>query len=237
MLYISICDDEKSEIDYLTKLINKWSQINKIVVNVSSFDSAEAFLFSYETDKSINILLLDIQMKQLDGITLAKQLRTEGGQMQIIFITGFSDFIAEGYDVSALHYLIKPVGEEKLFTVLDKALNLFNELCVSILVETENGQIKLFHHDIQYAEAFAHKTTIHTKDDDIDVRHYISDLVEMLGDDFSRVHRSYLVGMRHIRQITKTEVIMDNGKVIPLSRRRYDSINRAFIQYYKGVQP
>ena len=236
MLYIGICDDEKTEVNYLKILVDKWARLNNIVINVSSFDSAEAFLFSYETDKSIDILLLDIQMKQLDGITLAKKIRTNDGQIQIVFITGFPDFIAEGYEVSALHYLMKPVNEEKLFTVLDRATILLNKVRASSLFETENGQVKIFYNEIQYAEAFAHKTILYTINGDIDIRQYISDLAEMFGGDFCLVHRSYLVNLQFIRKITKTEVLMDNGKVIPLSRRRYDSINRAFIQFHRGTE-
>jgi len=235
MLNIIICDDEKTEIDYLIKLVQKWTHQNKIIINISSFDSAEAFLFFYETNKLVDILLLDIQMKQLDGITLAKQLRAEGGQMQIIFITGFPDFIAEGYEVSALHYLLKPVNDGKLFTLLDKAYNCINTTDDSMIIETESGQVKLFCHDIIYAEAFSHNTVIQTENNSYKTKFYIGELDEMLNNNFCRVHRSYLVGLRYIRQISKTEVIMDNNKKIPLSRRRYNDVNKAFINFHKGA--
>jgi len=234
-LNISICDDEKAEVEYLSKLVSDWAQTSKISVAITAFNSAEEFLFSYESDKALDILLLDIQMKQLDGVTLAKQLRATGGQMQIIFITGFPDFIAEGYEVSALHYLIKPVKEEKLFELLDKTLDLSKKTDDSIIIETADGKIRIYNKDILYTEAFAHKTTIQTTSGSIDARLFISELVEMLGDEFCCTHRSYLVGIKHIKQITKTEVIMDNGKKIPLSRRRYGTVNQAFINYHKGA--
>ena len=236
MLNISICDDESVEIDYLTNSIYKWAKMNKVILNVSSFDSAEAFLFSYEISKQVDILLLDIQMKKLDGVTLARQLRSDGGQMQIIFITGFPDYIAEGYDVSALHYLMKPVSEERLFSVLNKAFDLQKKGDSFILLDTDNGQTKLFHRDIIFAEANAHNTMIHTTNDAYKANMYINELEEALEAGFCRVHRSYLVGLRYIRQITKTEVIMDNEEKIPLSRRRYKDINKAFIEYHKGAE-
>lgn len=235
-LHIAVCDDETTETEYLTKLTREWAALRKISAAVSSFDSAEAFLFAYDADGPVDILLLDIQMKRLDGVTLAKRLRAGGGQMQILFITGLPDFIAEGYEVSALHYLMKPVGAEKLFAVLDKARGLLGQAEDSILLETANGPLRLFHRDIQYAEAFAHTTVIQTATVSIEARVSIGGLEAGLGDAFVRCHRSYLAGLRHIRQITKTEVIMDNGNVVPLSRRRYDAANKAFIRFYKGTE-
>ena len=117
-LNISVCDDERAEITYLTNLTRKWAEIRGISAHFSTFESAESFLFSYEDDKSTNLLLLDIQMKEIDGVELARRIRADNEAMQIIFITGYSDFMAEGYDVSALHYLMKPVNENKLFEVL-----------------------------------------------------------------------------------------------------------------------
>ncbi|MDR2568666.1 MAG: LytTR family DNA-binding domain-containing protein [Oscillospiraceae bacterium] len=235
MLNIVICDDEKAEIEYLTTLVQNWSQRSNNTVSIAAFDSAEAFLFYYETNKSVDILLLDIQMKQIDGVTLAKKLRTEGGQMQIIFITGFPDFIAEGYEVSALHYLLKPINQDKLYAVLNKAYSYLIKADESIILETENGQAKLFCNDIIYAEAFYHYTVIQTRDNSYKAKLYISELENMLNSGFCRVHRSYLVGLKHIRQITKTEIVMDNNKKIPLSRRRYNDVNKAFINFHKNL--
>lgn len=79
------------------------------------------FFFCYAEDKSFDLLLLDVEMPGTDGVTLAKTVRQENEAVQIVFITGYSDYIAEGYDVAALHYLVKPVSREKLFAVLDRA--------------------------------------------------------------------------------------------------------------------
>ena len=118
-LNVTICEDNAEQTELLISFVCEWAKFSKIKVSIASYDSAESFLFAYESDKQVDVLLLDIQMKELDGVTPAKQLRREGSQMQIVFITGLPDFIADGYDVSALHYLIKPVCTEKLFTVLD----------------------------------------------------------------------------------------------------------------------
>lgn len=234
-LRIAVCDDEATETEFLTTLTREWSA-EKVSAHISAFDSAEAFLFAYDADKSFDILLLDIQMKAMDGITLAKRLRTSGENMQIIFITGLSDFIAEGYEVSALHYLMKPVAKEKMFSVLDKAAALLIQAEETVLMDTEDGQVKLPVREILVAEAFAHTTNIHTKSGIVPAKLSIGELEDRLGSDFFRCHRSYIVGLRHVRQIAKAEVILDSGQRIPLSRRRYGAINQAFIKYYKGAE-
>lgn len=234
IINFAICDDEKTQTDYLSGLAREWAASGKNAARISVFDSAEAFMFAYEADKSFDVLLLDIQMKGVDGVTLAKRLRTGDSAIQIIFVTGLADFIGEGYEVSALHYLLKPVRREKLWEALDRAVAAIGRRDASVLTETAEGPVRLFVRDIQYAEAFAHTTTLHTSGGAIDARISISELEEALGEEFFRAHRSYVVGLRHIRQITKTEIAMDDGAKIPLSRRRYDMANRAFINYYKG---
>ena len=99
MLNIAICDDEAAQIEYLTSIVSEWAKKSEISVSVSGFLSAEAFLFKYEEDKNFDILLLDIQMKAMDGIKLAEKIRENNSSVQIIFITGFSDYISRGYDV------------------------------------------------------------------------------------------------------------------------------------------
>jgi len=91
-------------------------------MQVEVFPSAESFLFRYAEDKQWDILLLDIEMGAMGGVTIAKQVRQDNEAVQIVFISGYSDCIAPGCEVAALHYLVKPVNREKLLTVPDRAL-------------------------------------------------------------------------------------------------------------------
>ena len=118
---IAICDDNPQDAQFVQNILDRWSAERGAELRVEHFPSAESFLFRYEEDKAWDILLLDIEMGEMDGVTLAKRIRPGNESVQIVFITGFADFVAEGYEVAALHYLMKPVREDKLFAVLDRA--------------------------------------------------------------------------------------------------------------------
>lgn len=233
-LHIAVCDDEKTETEYLSEVLRSWTTYEKLNADISVYDSAEALLFAYGENKSFDILLLDIQMKDLDGVSLAKKLRDGGSQAQIIFITGFPDFIAEGYEVSALHYLMKPVDEQKLRGVLKKAANNLLSHRGSIIITADSGNHRVFYDDIRYIEVLNHEITVALGKSKIVTRMSLTRLLSELDDAFFRCHRSFIVGLRFISRITKTEVILDDGRSIPLSRRLYGDMYGAFIRYYKG---
>ena len=117
----AVCDDSAADRQYLSDLVRQWAKSAGHTVTIAEFPSAESFLFHYAEEKDFDILLLDIEMGNMDGITMARRLRRENDTVQIVFITGYSDYIAEGYEVDALHYLMKPTGRDKLFSVLDRA--------------------------------------------------------------------------------------------------------------------
>ena len=119
---IAICDDEQLDIKYIKELLHIWQEETNISLQIETFNSAESFLFHYADDKLYDIIFLDIELGGMDGVTIAKKIRKENKTVQIIFISGYSDYIAEGYEVEALHYLLKPVNKEKLFSVLDRAV-------------------------------------------------------------------------------------------------------------------
>lgn len=227
---IAICDDESSQIQYLSNLIDAWAKISTVSVSIQDFDSAEAFLFTYAEDNNFDILLLDIQMKTMDGIALAKEIRRDNETLQIIFITGFPDYIAEGYEVSALHYLMKPVSEQKLFEVLDRAVTRLQTSKRTILVQTSGGSVRIPADNIYFVEAFSHYVTLFVKDEQQNFNMRLSDMEKLLGEGFFRCHRSYIIGMKHVSRVTRSAMVLDTGKEIPLSRNLYDAANQAFIQ-------
>ena len=231
-LTIAICDDNENQIKEMRRLLAEWSADKPFARDIDEYISAESFLFSYP-DKPCDRILLDIEMDRLNGMELAKHLRSNGDMLPIVFITGYSDYIAEGYDVEALHYLLKPVAKEKLFAVLDKYVEKRSVKADELIIETTNGATHISADRITYIEAFGRKTAVHLSDDRIiDCMVSISRFFAMRLNGFVSPHRSYIVNLRFMRSIGKTEIALDNGTIIPLSRRLYKDVNEKFIQFY-----
>ena len=158
---IAICDDSDADRNYVSDLAARWAANRGHTVQIAQFPSAENFLFRYAEENDYDILLLDIEMGHMDGVTMAKKLRRDNDTVQIVFITGYSDYISEGYEVAALHYLMKPVKEDKLCSVLDRAAEKLskNEKVLHFQIGGEMFRVPI--HQIRYAEVTGNYVTIH----------------------------------------------------------------------------
>lgn len=226
---IAICDDAAADRDYLQTLVKRWAADRGHRVELTLYPSAESFLFRYAEDKDVQILLLDIEMGPMDGVSLARTLRKENDAVQIVFITGYSDYIADGYEVEALHYLMKPVKEEKLFAVLDRAVEKLHSNQRTLLLELPGEVVRLPVYQIRSAEVQGNYVTIHAKTD-CTVKMTLSELEAQLDDNFFRLGRSALVNLGCVARVSKTAVTLNDGTVLPLPRGAYERINRAIIQ-------
>ena len=238
---IAICDDMEEDVQYISSAVHKWAEKENITVDMETFPSAESFLFRYAEQKSFDILLLDIEMPSMSGIELAKRIRKENDAVQIIFITGFPDFMAEGYEVSALHYLMKPVSFDKLSKVLERATDRLDKTAKSVIIAVDGESLRLAISDIVSVEAFAHSCTLTTIHGRFEVKTSITAVEKMLSEsargEFVRCHRSYIVAVKYIKSISKTDITLDSGIKIPLSRNNYQAVNQTFIRYFKGESP
>lgn len=232
-LKIAICDDEQSQVEYLSGVVSAWAEKSRHVVEVKTYSSAKAFLFDYSEEKDFDILLLDIEMPGMNGMDLAKAIRNENNAMQIVFITGYPEFISEGYDVAALHYLLKPLNCEKLRQVLDRAVLNFEKSPRMITFPSGKELLRLRADAIRFGESDGHYVLIHTTEGEYRLRMTVPELVERLGDGFVRPNRSFVIGLRFVCRVTKTAVILDDGKEIPMAKGSYDRINLLLVKFLR----
>lgn len=209
-------------------MVNRWSAAADHAVQINAFDSAESFLFHYADESDYDILLLDIEMAAMDGVTMAKQLRRDNETVQSIFITGYTDYIAEVYEAAALHYLVKPVKEAKLFSVLDRAAEKLRKNEKVLHFEISGEMVRVPVYQIRYAEVMANYVTIHAAED-VTVKMTLGDLEKELDERFYRAGRSIIVNLTQISRVTKAEIKLSDGTVIPLPRGAYEGVNRAII--------
>ena len=227
---IAVIDDRPADRETIAALVSRWAKDRDTAVTTVPFPSAEAFLFAYSEDKDFDILLLDIEMSGEDGISLAKRLRQEGCAAEIVFVTSHFELAGEGYEVDALHYLVKPVSQEKLSAVLTKAADRLKAAPPSVVISSDGETVRLTERELLYAEAFLHYLVLHTEERDYRIKETLGDFAGRLSEDFFRIHRSVLVNLRRIVKITRSDVTLDSGDVLPVARGKYDAVNRAFIE-------
>lgn len=224
---IAICDDKQEDREYVQQLTARWAQQRGNQMEMTEFCSAEQFLFSCP-QPDFDLLLLDIEMGEMDGVSLAKQVRRTNELMQIVFITGYSDYITEGYEVAALHYLMKPVKEEKLFAVLDCAVERLHKNTKVLTLETAEEMVRVPLYQVSALEVQRNYVTVHARQD-YTVKKSLSELMEQLDERFFRVGRSAVVNLNDISRVTRSDIYLTDGRSIPLPRGAYDKLNRAII--------
>lgn len=242
MYRIAVCDDEQADASYVTNFIKMWARERAVMVQVEEFPSAEAFWFCYEEDRAFDILFLDIEMQpknmdknigqeSMNGIDLAAKIRERDHAVQIVFVTGYMDYIAEGYDVEALHYLLKPVTKERLGVVLDRAVQRVKSREKELCLQTSEGIVRIPVSEIRYLEVQRNYVTVYGGEN-YTVKKTLAELERELDESFFRTGRSFIVNLRFVQKITKAQVVLKDGTQVPLSRGLYEKINRAMIQYF-----
>lgn len=227
---VAICDDSGEDAEFVRELLEQWANQRQIDIQTEVFPSAESFLFRYAEDKAFDILLLDIEMGAMDGVTMAKRVRQDNEAVQIVFITGYSDYIAEGYEVAALHYLMKPVNRDKLLSVLDRALEKRKQQERCLNLEAYGELVRIPFYEIRYLDVRQNYVTVHGKQD-YTVKRSLGEFEKELDQRFCRVGRGLIVNLKFIQRVTKTEVHPSDGTVLPLPRGAYEPLNRAIIQH------
>lgn len=224
----AICDDSSADAEFVQEILRAWAAERLIAVQTEVFPSAESFLFRYAEDKAFDLLLLDIEMGAMDGVTMARRVRRDNEAVQIVFITGYSDYIAEGYEVAAIHYLMKPVSREKLFSVLDRALEKGRQNARFLDLELPGEMVRIPFYEIRYLDVRQNYVTVHGKRD-YTVKRSLGEFERELDERFFRVSRAAIVNLSRISRVTKTDVYLNDGSVIPLPRGAYEGVNRAII--------
>ena len=228
---IAICDDEVKICEMLIGKVKKFFPD----VEVTSYTSGKELL----DEKAFpDILLLDIKMPDISGIEAAKELRNRNFYNIIIFITGEEEEVFNSFDVQPFHFLVKPVEDHKLKSVLDNAIRELSRRKNTpidknnyINIQSGTSHIRVDLSSLIYAEVYNRKTILHMKKENIEYYGQLSALVKLVGEDFFRIHRSYLVNMRYVSRYDRTTLRMINGDELSISRRLYDDFLNAYMEY------
>lgn len=231
---IAICDDEEKFRMQEKNLIDKLSASLDVVVD--AFADGRDLLKRFDASP-YDLVFLDIEMPVMDGITLAREIRSRTEQVQIVFLTGHVEYAIEGYEVNALRYLTKPVNEEKLKEVLRFVMDK-NTQGRQLILREDGEDLILNLTDVYYMEAQNQYVMIYASDGEHLIRANIGDFEEQLKNDgFYRIHRGFLVSLARVKKMQKGEVLLDAGSktvTLPVSRSNIRPLKEALYTYVES---
>ncbi len=201
MISIAILDDEKIAIEETKKCLETYFKETGDEANINEFDDATSFINNYTP--RFDLIFLDIQMARENGIDIAKKIRETDSTSVIVFVTNMANLAVKGYEVDACDFIVKPLDyfsfKIKMNRIMERVRQ--NDENGFILIQTENGKIKVKSSSIRYIEVFKHHLIYHLTDGDYQAYGSLSQVEENLGNDFSRCANCYLINLRYVKKI------------------------------------
>lgn len=216
---IAVCEDEKDQQDHLQNLISEWKTQTNEIAYVDFFTSGEHFLASWDLGVNYDIVFLDIHLSGLDGMKTAMKIRERDELLTLVFLTSRIEYVLKGYEVNAWRYLIKPVHPSEFFLCLNKAKEMSDREQEVLIIHNNNRYYKVPYNTVTYIESFGHYVDIHTTTKTYQIRAGISQLEGKLPDHFFRCHRSYIININLVTEVTDKQVLV-NGEWIALSAKK-----------------
>ena len=229
-----IAEDSKIDLDILVSSIKNWAKNSNNFVKIVVTNKVSYMIPDEAMD--CDVALLDIEIPEISGIEFAKALRKNNKDIFICFITSHSEFAINGYEVSALDYIVKPVKPSRLSKTLDKiAINLQKNLNRLIRINASNGYYKIDTKSIMYIEADKHNCIFHMVGEKKQINIPISKIENLLIDyDMYRVHRSYIINLNYVASFKRPYIQISNGDSIPVGRSKMKEVQNLFLKYFGG---
>lgn len=230
---VAVCDDDPVLLGEIGKMCGSILDEIKIRYEIAQFPSAAELVEVLKKDADrFDVLLLDIQMQGENGMQLAKSLRENGNRVSIIFITGSEDYLLEGYSVQPVNYLLKPVSKETLKKALVTDMQISRKANV-ITFKAGGKTVSIPADNIMYMESYNHSVTFHLSDRKVT---YPISLAAIQGElcaeqRFYRCHKSYIVNMDFVHEISRNGILLENGDRIAIGRSFYNAFQIAFVKY------
>ena len=233
MIQIAICDDEKKILDEVSGYIKNYAEKKSdLDIEVFRFDSARTLISTLEDGKSFDVFVLDVYIGDEMGTTLARDIRKSGIESPIIFSTTSLEHAPESFETGTLRYLIKPIDPGKFYEAMGVALAQARKMSEHFLkFKTENGVASVNANHIMYSEAHDHYQYVRKDDgEEIKVRMTVTELFTILSryGGFVRIGSAYIVNLRHVKNVTPTNVCLYSNINIQIPRGKFTEIKNTF---------
>jgi DNA-binding LytR/AlgR family response regulator len=231
VLRIGICDDEEKSRFALRLMLERLLDDDKNEPTLYDFASGEALLrFLSKRPGEIDLIFLDIEMSGMDGMESARLIRRQDADLIIVFVTGYADYVFQGFEVNALDYLLKPVKTEKLNAVLSRAIGTLSRQAPEMYtLQNTYGMYRVPKKDILYFASDKRQVTLVTAKRTYTYYAKLNEVERELTEGFIRIHQRYLVNISAVQSIEGSSVIV-GGSALPISRALRQAAMQTFAE-------
>ena len=237
MIRACICDDKTEDLKHLAGYAGDFADCRpELNMTVDTFASPFELLDRIDADGGYDIYIFDILMPNMDGIELARRIRERDDRAKIIFLTISREYAIDAFGVRASGYLVKPVGREDLFKELEECVKAFSATSngPAMLIKTKQGVNRVHILEIAMIESFDHSRVITMANgDSLVTAMTLAAMYEKLSalDCFFQPHRAYIINLGYVKGLTTTDLVMFDGRRVPISRKVYSAFREAYMDY------
>lgn len=231
MLKIAICDDNEIALNHISTLINKNINLDKSLFTYKNAFSLTDYIFNVAYG-NIDILIIDINLGDDNGITIATEIKQRYPHIKIIFVTGHINYALDVFDVEPVYFLNKPIDENRLIRAFEKTLQIIEEdkkMCVSLILRGEIINIRVS--QIKFIESKKRIIVIYEHNMQREATMKLDEIAGKLPRNFLRCHQSYIINMDRIKCFSLNGAEIYSGEVVPISRPKYIEAKKAFLHY------
>lgn len=232
MITIGICDDEQKQREMLRKIVELEMELQGETCTILEYAAGEVLVSELKNRPDcLDILFLDIELGGITGMDAARILRDKKGKFELIFVTGYADYVFHGYEVQALNYILKPYQPEKIKAVLKTAIEKLNKSRDHYFPVQQKNQIrKVPLREVLYFTSDLRKIILVTKTERLEFYDRLPEVAKQLPPAFVRTHQRYIVHLKYVDQMDAKGMLI-NEELIPVSRKYYQEVSGAFARY------
>ena len=228
---ILICDDEKSCLDILQQYVLEYMKNRYIACDIVSTTDPSSIM---ESNDTFDLAFLDIQMEQVDGISLAKELKRRNSKLAIFFVTNYDEFQDDAMDLQAFRFFEKPFDAKRLYAGLDKAMEYIDGAYVDVYLSGNGIQQRILVDDILYVTRKDRKVAFVTNQGEFSTAESFDEWCNKLPPlFFCSVHKSFLVNLHYVDRYCYTELYLTDGSRIPIASRKQSSFHKFWFEYLR----
>ncbi|MCK0472301.1 LytTR family DNA-binding domain-containing protein [Halalkalibacter sp. APA_J-10(15)] len=234
MVRIAIVEDETSYQEQLIEFLRKFQKENEVTIEFETYSDGDEFIDHYKAQ--FDIILMDVQMPLMDGMSAAEEIRKIDSEVVIMFITNMAQYAIKGYAVDALDYVLKPITYFSFSERLIRALERMKKRESSfITIKLKGGMVRLELSDVYYVESQGHKLIFYTKEGEFTSSGAMKDLEEELSEyHFFRGHKGYLINLEHVDGMNDSYAVV-KGSELPVSRTKRKAFLEALADHWGDV--